>query len=151
MLRFTLSFACMAVVALVPQTAIAQYPAYCDPSARSGKASDGRFIGLPYLMMSHALAEKQCGASPKPLRNWIFGILVSEGCGPATPIYRELEQSASRIESANLRELVTEGIDMDRLSDKQVRDAAQSMTDQLGGCAKLIEWHRKLEPRSISK
>lgn len=123
----------------------AQSPDFCRRhTLQPGEAIDGRFLGLPYEMMAFALAEKYCGAKPRPWKSLLLKAIQEKGCGPETEIYSEAEASMSRIEQASLTQLASGGDKGLNLSDQEVKDWAAQTVDIFGGCKVLMKAHGKI-------
>ena len=111
----------------------------CDNKVEDGEEIDGRFMAVPYAIIAHALAEKHCGAEPRPMREKILSFIEETGCGPGTMIYSETEGAISRAESArDLKQLVFHGDPSVNPSSQQVREEAERIANELGGCEALI-------------
>jgi hypothetical protein len=132
---------CAVSIIFVALTAGAHADNHCANTAVEGKPVDGRFMGLPYAIIGHALAEKYCGAKHVPMSGKILGYVQSQGCGPGTVIYDEIRDSISKVESADLRDLATEGTKDFTVSDEEIQHWAKATSDDLGGCSNLVKAH----------
>ena len=107
-----------------------------------GKLIDGRFVGLPYVVLENALAEKACGAKHKPMGPAILDAIQAQGCKPSTKIHREIAD----IDEADLRFIVSDGQPVSELTPFEVQRRTDDRVHQLGGCARLLEYHDALKP-----
>ncbi|WFU08524.1 hypothetical protein QA646_14650 [Rhizobium sp. CB3090] len=132
---------------LIASSAGAEMPNFCkrSPNYNPGEPIDGRFMGVSYVIMMHAYAEKYCGAAHKSMRNKILQYIQKNGCGPDTEIYSDVEEWIAKGESFDLKQLVTEGRPNSHLSPKEVRKRAAMNVKELGGCSKLMKVHDATE------
>lgn len=98
---------------------------------------------IPYAMISHALAEKHCGAKRLPWSQQIIGEIERNGCGSGTDMHDETTLALDRIMAADLRTLAADGDPRLKLTAAEVEAWAASTATQFGGCSKLVEWHER--------
>ncbi|PZM15864.1 hypothetical protein [Rhizobium tubonense] len=135
-------YLCGAILALAPLVAAnAESPNYCRNSFNPNEPIESRFMGLDYALVMHALAERYCGAEPKPMRPRFLGYIEKQGCGPETEIYSDVEKSIARMEGASLKVLAQGGNPKLAMSNKQVQKWASMTSKELGGCDALKRAH----------
>ncbi|THK37325.1 hypothetical protein EHS39_13920 [Ensifer sp. MPMI2T] len=129
------------LVSVISSTANAGAYDRCDQRIEKDEPNDGRFLGVPYAMIAHSLAEKHCGAKPRSMRGKILDFIEENGCGPGTMIYSEVDEAISRMEIADLKQIVFNGDRSINPSPQQIREEAERMVNSLGGCQALIRAH----------
>ncbi|UWM76494.1 hypothetical protein N1937_04435 [Rhizobium sp. WSM4643] len=131
-----------AILASVPLAAAnAEPPNFCRTSFKPNEPIESRFMGIDYALIMHVLAERYCGAEPKPMRPRFLQYVEKQGCGPGTEIYSELEAAIAKTEGASLKLLAQDGDPGLALSEPQVQEWASSATQELGGCDALKAAH----------
>ena len=136
-------FFCTCLLAcLMSSPAMAQSSKYsCRVSAENLEQIDIRFVGMGYQLLAFSLAEKYCGAKPKPMKERFLGYLEKNGCGPGTEVYSVTEETVEKMEGASLATLAQGGTEEAVLSKQEVREWAESTTSALGGCGLLTKGH----------
>jgi hypothetical protein len=135
-------YLCGALLALVPLVAAnAESANFCRNSIKPNEPVELRFMGLEYALVIHALAERYCGAEPKPMRPRFLGYITKQGCDPGTEIYTDVEAAITQLEGANLKLLAQGGNPKLAMSDQQVQEWASSTVEELGGCDALKKAH----------
>ncbi|WP_245293712.1 hypothetical protein [Rhizobium bangladeshense] len=95
-------YLCGAVLALVPLVAAnAESTNFCRNSIRPNESVELRFMGLEYALVIHFLAERYCGAEPKPMRPRFLGYIEKQGCNPGTEAYTDVGAAITRLEGAS--------------------------------------------------
>ncbi|WP_064711153.1 hypothetical protein [Rhizobium bangladeshense] len=136
-----LRYLCGVLLASVPLVAAnAESANFCRNSFNPNEAVESRFMGLEYALTAHVLAEKYCGAEPRPLRPRFLGYIEKHGCDSGTEIYKEVEAAIAKMEDAGLNLLAQENPKL-TMSDEQVREWASTATKELGGCDALKKAH----------
>ncbi|WP_246762729.1 hypothetical protein [Rhizobium sp. NZLR1] len=98
-------------------------------------------MGIDYALMVHVLAEKYCGAEPKPMRPRFLGYIQKQGCPPGTQIYSDVEEAIAKLEGASLQFLAETEVPDLPISERQAQEWASSVTKELGGCDALKNAH----------
>lgn len=139
MIRFVR--ACL-LICLVPASAMAQSsPGFCKTKGDGNGGVDTRFLGIPFQLIVFSLAEKHCGAEPKPMRELFLGHLEKNGCGSGTEVYSETEATIKKLEYADLAQLA-QGVEEGRaFSEQQATEWAVATVGALGGCDTLLKQH----------
>lgn len=119
----------------------AQSPHFCRASFAPGEKVETRFMGISYAIVMHALAEKYCGAKPVSMGAKFLGYLESNGCGSETEIYQDVAISIGKLQSASLKLMAANGDKTLPLSEEQAENWAKDLSEQLGGCERLIKLH----------
>ncbi|MBY5796406.1 hypothetical protein HFN61_04765 [Rhizobium leguminosarum] len=131
-----------AILASVPLAAAhAEPPNYCRNSFKPNEPIESRFMGIEYALIMHVLAERYCGAEPKPMRPRFLQYVEKQGCGPGTEIYSDLEAAIAKMEGASLKLLAQDGDPGLVISEPQVQEWASATTKELGGCDALKAAH----------
>ncbi|NKL80632.1 hypothetical protein [Rhizobium leguminosarum] len=131
-----------AVLASAPLAAAnAQPPNFCRTSVKPNEPIESRFMGIEYALIMHVLAERYCGAEPKPMRPRFLQYVEKQGCGPGTEIYSDLEAAIAKMERASLKLLAQNGEAGLTISEPQVQEWASATTKELGGCDALKAAH----------
>ncbi|MBY5767832.1 hypothetical protein V7798_23480 [Rhizobium laguerreae] len=131
-----------AVLASVPLAAAhAEPPNHCRNSFKPNEPIEPRFVGIDYALFMHVLAERYCGAEPKPMRPRFLQYVEKQGCGPRTEIYSDLEAAIAKMEGASLKLLAQNGDPSLAISEPQVQEWASATTKELGGCDGLKAAH----------
>ncbi|MGG6894110.1 hypothetical protein [Rhizobium sp. BR 315] len=133
----------VASVCLAASSAQAEIPNFCknSPIYKPGEPIDGRFMGIPYVIMMHTLAEKYCGAAHISMKEKVLRTIRKGGCGPDTEIYASVERAIADAEGMDLPRIVNDGRANPTLSSKAVRQRAAAMAKDLGGCSTLLKVH----------
>ncbi|MBY5313692.1 hypothetical protein GR210_07445 [Rhizobium leguminosarum] len=131
-----------AILASVPLTAAnAEQPNFCRTSFKPNEPFESRFVGIDYALTMHVLAERYCGAEPKPIGPRFLQYVEKQGCGPGTEIYSDLEAAVAKMEGASLKLFAQNGDPGLAISEPQVQEWASSTTKELGGCDALKAAH----------
>ncbi|MBX5165225.1 MULTISPECIES: hypothetical protein [unclassified Rhizobium] len=135
-------YVCGVIFACVPLVAAnAESPKFCRNSIKLNEPIETRFMGIDYALMVHVLAEKYCGAEPKPMRPRFLGYIQKQGCPPGTQIYSDVEEAIAKLEGASLQFLAETEVPDLPISERQAQEWASSVTKELGGCDALKNAH----------
>ncbi|MCH4544754.1 hypothetical protein MK632_03015 [Rhizobium changzhiense] len=131
-----------AILASVPLAAAhAEQPNFCRNSFKPNEPIESRFVGIDYALTMHVLAERYCGAEPKPMGPRFLQYVEKQGCGPGTEIYSDVEVAIATLEGASLKLLAQNGDPALAISEPQVQEWASATTKELGGCDPLKAAH----------
>lgn len=98
-------------------------------------------MGLEYALMAHVLAEKYCGAEPRPMGPRFLGYIEKQGCDSGTEIYTDVEAGIAKMEGGGLKLLAQGGNPKLTMSNEQVQEWASTAAKELGGCDALKKAH----------
>ncbi|MDO3432275.1 hypothetical protein QWJ46_06220 [Rhizobium sp. CBN3] len=135
-------YLCGALFASAPLAAAhAESANFCRNSFNPNEAVETRFMGLEYALIAHVLAERYCGAEPRPMGPRFLGYIEKQGCDSGTEIYKDVEAAIAKMEGAGLKLLAQNGNPKLTMSDEQVQEWASTATKELGGCDTLKKAH----------
>jgi hypothetical protein len=131
------------LVCLAPLPALAQTGGACsgDQREKPGEPIDARFMGIPYIITGHILAEKYCGAKAASMKSKILGYIEKNGCGPNSDVYMAAETTISKAESDDLKQFAGDQTNNAAMSAHDAQRWAAATVNKLGGCSNLIKLH----------
>ncbi|ESZ47325.1 hypothetical protein ACYG9R_12955 [Mesorhizobium sp. RSR565B] len=125
---------------------------YCDDKIELGESPDGLAMTMVGSMMSLVLAERYCGALPKPFSQIYVVVEEGHGCGPRVRLEAEFKKKMEEekatdamIADSVMHDLIADGTDLPQAEmDKRAKAIIEG---QLGGCSKLLKIQRDVQER----